>query len=75
MKKWIYHEEEWFSLNTFEQKKIRDALIPLLGRYKRKIERLEVHPKNEGQADILEEISSLRQEKKEIRAIIDEFRT
>ena len=74
MKQWVYHEEEWFSFNTFEQKKIRNALIPLLSRYERKIKHLEDDPKNEGQADFMVEISNLRQEKKEIRSIIDAFK-
>lgn len=75
MQKRIFYETEWFAFNTFEMKKMRDALIPLLPRYEKKINRLKNHPDNEGQATFLEEIDTLKQEQREIRAIVDAFRT
>lgn len=74
MKKITYQDMEWYSFNTFELEAIRNALIPLLPRYEKKITRIDNDPKNEGQTTFLDEKDKLKDEQKDILAIVKEFR-
>lgn len=74
MKKITYQEREWYSFNTFELETIRNALIPLLPRYEKKITKIDNDSKNEGQSTFLDEKIRLKDEQKDIMAIVKEFR-
>lgn len=74
MKKITYQEREWYSFNTFELETIRNALIPLLPRYEKKITKIDNDPKNEGQSTFLDEKIRLKDEQKDIMALVKEFR-
>lgn len=56
-----------------EKKLIAKVLKPEIKKIERQIEKIENHPKNEGQVDFKEKIRNLRYFKKDIEQIISDF--
>jgi hypothetical protein len=57
----------------YEMKHIAEGLKPIIKKLEKKIDRIDNHPKNEGQVTFSEQIRELRAEIKSLNEIIEEF--
>lgn len=67
----IINGEKAFVFSSWEKELIALKLKPEIAKRKNQIEKIENHPKNEGQCTYLDKIDALRDEIKTINAIIE----